>query len=126
MKSEVFRCFLEIWEGKVGKGWTNMLTDINTKGTIRKELEFFNSYGGNNMAEMRLYIPDEVVEHFQKILGPYARPTDIVKDAITFYNWAVNERAKGNIILSSDQNFEHMTRIALPSLERVRPHNSRF
>lgn len=73
------------------------------------------------MAEFRLQIPDELVGKLQDKLGPNVKVTDIARDALTLFNWAVNERAKGRLVLSSDEEGEKMTRLAMPSLEQVKP-----
>lgn len=73
------------------------------------------------MAEFRLQIPDELVARLQEKLGPNVKVTDIARDSLTLFNWAVNERAKGRLVLSSDENGEKMTRLAMPSLEKVEP-----
>jgi hypothetical protein len=71
--------------------------------------------------ELRLQVPDDVVKKFQEKLGSDAKVTDIARDALTLYNWAIEERAKGRLILSSDDEGEKMTRLAMPSLEKVAP-----
>ena len=73
------------------------------------------------MAELRIQIPDEVVKQIQDKIGSNAKVTDIARDAITLYNWAVDERAKGRLVLSSDEDGEKMTRLAMPSLENAAP-----
>jgi hypothetical protein len=37
------------------------------------------------------------------------------------FNWAVEERAKGRLVLSSDEEGEKMTRLAMPNLEKAAP-----
>lgn len=71
------------------------------------------------MAEVRLQIPDEVVTRLQDKLGGSTKATDIARDAITLYNWAVDERAKGRLILSSNGDGDQIHRLAMPSLESV-------
>ena len=71
------------------------------------------------MAELRLQIPDELIEKLQEKLGTKIKITDIARDALTLFNWAVNERAKGRLVLSSDEAGEKMTRLTMPSLEHV-------
>jgi hypothetical protein len=73
------------------------------------------------MTELRLQIPDEVVKDLQDSLGSNVRATDIARDAITLFTWAVGERAKGRLLLSSDEAGQTMVRLAMPSLEKVRP-----
>lgn len=71
------------------------------------------------MAEIRLNIPDNVIADIQQKLGSNIKATDIAKDAVTLFNWAAAERAKGNLILSSDEQGDKMTRLAMPSLEQA-------
>lgn len=73
------------------------------------------------MVELRVQIPDEVIQKLQDKLGPNFKATDIARDAITLFNWAVDERAKGRLVLSSDEEGEKMTRLAMPSLEKAAP-----
>ncbi len=72
------------------------------------------------MAEVRLQIPDELVQKFQDKLGNI-KVTDIAKDALTLFNWAVDERAKGRLVLSSDEDGEKVTRLAMTTLEKAAP-----
>jgi hypothetical protein len=73
------------------------------------------------MAEVRLQIPDELVQRFQDKLGSNVKVTDIAKDALTLFNWAVDERAKGRLVLSSDEEGEKVVRLAMPLLEKAAP-----
>lgn len=67
--------------------------------------------------EFRLKISDDVVQSVQDKLGSNVKVTDIARDAITLFNWAVDEGAKGRLILSSDEEGEELTRLAMPSLD---------
>jgi hypothetical protein len=71
------------------------------------------------MAEVRVQLPDEVVERLQKQLGGNAKLTDIARDAFSMFNWAVEERAKGRVVLSTDPQGEKPTRLAMPRLDNV-------
>lgn len=71
--------------------------------------------------ELRLQIPDDVVKKLQDKIGSNAKVTDIARDALTLFNWAVDERAKGRLVLSSDEDGAKITRLAMPSLESVAP-----
>jgi hypothetical protein len=73
------------------------------------------------MVELRLQIPDELVRTLQDKLGGNVKATDIARDALTLFNWAVGERAKGRIVLSSDEEGEKVARLAMPSLEKAAP-----
>ncbi|HEV2990664.1 MAG TPA: hypothetical protein VG759_19665 [Candidatus Angelobacter sp.] len=70
------------------------------------------------MAEVRIQIPDEVVKQIQEKVGD-VKLTDIAKDAFTIYNWAVEERSKGRVVLSSDEEGERMVRLAMASLDQA-------
>ena len=72
------------------------------------------------MAEFRLQIPDELVKKLQDKLGGGVKVTDIARDALTLFNWAVDERAKGRLVLSSDEDGEKIARLAMASLEGVK------
>jgi hypothetical protein len=69
--------------------------------------------------ELRLQIPDELIKKLQEKLGANVKITDIARDSLTLFNWAVNERAKGRLVLSSDEEGDKITRLAMPSLESV-------
>lgn len=73
------------------------------------------------MADIRLQIPDDVVQSIQDKIGAGVKATDIARDAVTLYYWAVQERAKGQVILSSDTEGDKMTRLAMPSIEKAAP-----
>jgi hypothetical protein len=69
--------------------------------------------------ELRLQIPDDLIKTLQEKIGSNIKATDIARDALTLFNWAVDERAKGRLVLSSDEEGEKMTRLAMPSLDRA-------
>lgn len=69
--------------------------------------------------ELRLQLPDAIVKAFQEKLGSDAKVTDIARDALTLYNWALEERSKGRVVLSSDEEGEKPTRLAMASLEQA-------
>ena len=73
------------------------------------------------MAAVRLTIPDKVVRSIRDRIGSEYDAADIATEAVTLYNWAVGERAKGNLILSSDESGLDMTRLSMPSIERAAP-----
>lgn len=71
------------------------------------------------MPELRLQIPDEVVKAIQDKIGSDIKATDIARDAITLFNWAVEERSKGRLVLSTDTSGEDKMRLAMSSLDRA-------
>ena len=71
------------------------------------------------MAELRVQIPDELVAKLKDKLGGDIKMTDVAKDALTLFSWAVDERAKGRHVLSSNDDGEKLTRLAMPSLDKA-------
>jgi len=71
------------------------------------------------MPDVRLQLPDDFVSGIQDKIGSNVKPTDIARDAVTLYNWAVEERAKGRVILSANADGENMTRLVMPSIEKA-------
>ena len=71
------------------------------------------------MADLRLQIPNEVVKSIQDKIGSDIKATDIAREAINLFNWAVEERAKGRLVLSTDENGEDRTRLVMHSLDRA-------
>jgi hypothetical protein len=76
------------------------------------------------MAEVRVQIPDEVIQKLQEKMGGNAKVTDIARDALTLFNWAVDEKAKGRVVLSSNDAGDKVQRLTMPSLENVAKRNS--
>jgi hypothetical protein len=73
------------------------------------------------MAEIRLTVPDAVVEALQKKLGPNVKLTEMAKEAMTLFNWAVGESAAGRLILSADAEGKGMKQVAMPTLDAAKP-----
>jgi hypothetical protein len=72
------------------------------------------------MADIRVQIPDAALSGIQEKLSINTKPTDITRDALTLYNWAVEERAKGRVLLTTDAEGENPTRLEMPSLQSVK------
>ncbi len=72
------------------------------------------------MAEIRLQIPDELVSEFQGKLSENTKPTEIARDAISLYKWAVSEKSKGNVMPSSDNDGTNLTRVTMPALDSIK------
>jgi hypothetical protein len=71
------------------------------------------------MADIRLQMPDEVLANIQKNLGSKTKPNDIVRDAVTMYNWAVGEVANGRHILTANTAADDFAKLAMPSLQAI-------
>jgi CRISPR/Cas system-associated protein Csm6 len=68
--------------------------------------------------ELRMQVEDQFLENLMRFLG-LTRATDVVREALTLLNWAVQERRKGRYIVSTDANGRNTARLVMPSLERV-------
>jgi hypothetical protein len=82
------------------------------------EYRFCNLFGRSVM-ELRMNIDDKFMNTLQLKLGGEVRASDVVREALTILNWAVDERLKGRLILSADSDGKDVTRLALPSLEQI-------
>lgn len=72
------------------------------------------------MPDVRLSIPDDLIKELsEKIAGPDAsvKTTDIARDALSLYKWAIDEASKGRSIVSSDQQGENVQRLVMPRLQ---------
>lgn len=72
------------------------------------------------MAEVRFNVDDKFLEELQKSLKT-SKATDVVREALTVLNWAVNEKSKGREILSGDADANNLVRLATPGLSAVSP-----
>jgi hypothetical protein len=51
---------------------------------------------------VRLNIDDAFMSEMQQKIGNGATPIDLVREGLTLLDWAIDEIAKGHIVLSSD------------------------
>jgi hypothetical protein len=68
--------------------------------------------------EIRMQVDDEFITHLQMTLD--LKGTEVVREALTMFRWAVEETTRGRIILSTDRDGTNVARLAMPSLDRVR------
>lgn len=73
------------------------------------------------MTELRLQIDDRFLRDLRINLRSNAKATEIVRDALTLYNWAAEERANGRLILSSKPDGSDFARLVMPALEQAAP-----
>ena len=75
------------------------------------------------MADIRVQIPDEFMDRLRNEMQLKTN-TDVIQEAITILSWAVEERERGRLILSTDSDGEKVERLAMRSLAAVRakPH----
>lgn len=69
--------------------------------------------------ELRMQVDNEFVGYLQDKLRVRAT-TDVVREALTILNWAVDERGRGRVILSATPDGQNVVRLAMPVLEQVR------
>lgn len=69
--------------------------------------------------EVRLSIDETFLKQLQEKIGDRARETDLVREAFTLLNWAVDEAAAGRVILSTNETGGEVHRLVMPSLTHV-------
>jgi hypothetical protein len=73
------------------------------------------------MAEVRVILPDAFIALMQEKLGREIKATEITREAITLFNWAVEQRAKGNVLQSATPEGEKTVQLSMPVLEEIKP-----
>ena len=68
--------------------------------------------------ELRMQVDDQFINELQRVVSA-SRATDVVREALTLLNWAVQERLRGRVILSANTDGHDVSRLAMPSLERI-------
>lgn len=71
--------------------------------------------------EIRMSVDDDFIQNLQEKIGGSIKATDITRDALTIFNWAVAEAAKGRAVLSCNKDTgEDVHRLVMPSLMKVK------
>jgi hypothetical protein len=70
------------------------------------------------MAEVRFNVDDDFLKNLQQTMGT-TKTTDIMKEALTVFNWALKEKSEGRQILSADADANNLVRLATPGLDSV-------
>jgi len=71
------------------------------------------------MTELRLQIEDDFLKDLRGKLGSNTKASEIVRDALTVYNWAAEERVAGRLIMSIEPDGTDPARLVLAPLERA-------
>lgn len=71
------------------------------------------------LMELRMEIDDHVMSQLKDSLGA-KKNVDVVRNALTILNWAVEEVKSGRMILSADESGGDLRRLAMPDLQFVR------
>lgn len=69
--------------------------------------------------EIRLSVDDGFLKGIQETVGGQAKVTDLTRDALTIFNWAVREAAAGRVVLSTNASGEEIHRLVMPVLAQV-------
>ncbi|WP_377702419.1 hypothetical protein [Pseudoduganella sp. UC29_71] len=69
--------------------------------------------------EVRLNIDDAFLKDLQEQIGGGAKATDITRDALTIFKWAVEEAAAGRVVLSTNTSGADVHRLVMPTLQQV-------
>lgn len=73
--------------------------------------------------EIRFSVDDNYVKELQsKVAG--SKPTQIASEALSLFNWAVEEVKKGKKIVSLDEEHESYKEITTPVLDKAKPQSS--
>ena len=70
------------------------------------------------MAEIRAQVPDEFMDRLRKAMHLKTN-TDVIQEALTLLGWAVDERGRDRIILSTDTTGGNVERLAMRALTMV-------
>jgi hypothetical protein len=76
------------------------------------------------MAEIRVLVPDDVIEDLKGRLG-LRKNTEVIEEALTILNWAADEVSKGRQIFSANKEGRDVTRLATKALTRDITRSSR-
>lgn len=67
------------------------------------------------MTDLRLRIDDAFVGRLRETLGVTSN-TDVMQEALTLLSWAVEEKERGRLILSTNQDGKQVERLAMRTL----------
>ncbi len=69
------------------------------------------------MTEIRVEVDDEWFSDLRSQIGGRPKSTEIVRDALSFYKWVLEQRKAGRYIISVDDQGKDPHRIVVPSTE---------
>jgi len=69
--------------------------------------------------EVRLNIDDSFLKDLQEKIGGSPNASELTRDALTMFNWAVQEVAAGRVLLSTSATGEDLHRLVMPTLNQV-------
>jgi hypothetical protein len=69
------------------------------------------------MVKICINIPDDLAEKFRQVAA--LSPGEAVTDAFHILTWAVDETARGRLIMSSEADGKNIQHVTMPSLQEV-------
>ena len=69
--------------------------------------------------QIRLNLDEAFLRALQRKVGDAPRVADLVKDAFTILNWAIDEAARGRVVLSASRRGDELHRLVMPTLARI-------
>lgn len=69
--------------------------------------------------EVRFNLDDAFFKTLQEKVGSSTKATDLTREALTMFNWAIQEAAAGRVILSTSATGEDVHRLVMPTLTQV-------
>lgn len=69
--------------------------------------------------EVRFNIDDAFLKTLQDQVGSPAKATDLSREALTMFNWAIQEASAGRVILSTSATGGDVHRLIMPTLTQV-------
>jgi hypothetical protein len=79
----------------------------------------------SDMADIRVQVPNEFMDRLRDTLHVKTNP-EVIQEALTLLGWAVEERERGRILLSTDKQGGSVEKLAMGSLNAVRPLQSQL
>jgi hypothetical protein len=69
--------------------------------------------------EVRLNIDDAFIKGLEEKVGRPLNANDLIRDALTMFNWAIQDVASGRVIVSTNAAGEDVHRLTMPTLYQV-------
>ncbi len=76
---------------------------------------------GTPVTEIRISIDDRFLQNLRIRLRADTKAVDLVRDALTLYNWLAEERASGRVIISASQDGDDQKELEFPALDNAVP-----
>ncbi|RYE23467.1 MAG: hypothetical protein EOP42_23250 [Sphingobacteriaceae bacterium] len=71
------------------------------------------------MADIRLSINQDFMDDLKSKTG-IDKPSELTKDALTLYSWAISEAKKGRMLITVDENGENPRKVVTDTLVKAK------